>query len=294
MTAWMLFSAAVAALAGVAALAAERALRLHRLPTRWAWAAAMAVSISLPFIPAPRTAAVQGGGMKMEMASPPSPVSPPAAVAMPSAARPSLRERIDSVLPWAWGMGSLAAMGALALAGARLARRRRAWAPETVAGERVLVSDAVGPAVVGFVRPRIVLPRWTLAWAEPLQRLILRHEREHVRAGDPRLLLAGLIAGAVMPWSPALWWQLRRLRLALEVDCDARTLRGQADVLAYGRLLLEVGRLGGRSPAPLVAFSEPRSFLEQRITAMTARIPRHRARRVLAWSALGALAAVSA
>ena len=53
------------------------------------------------------------------------------------------------------------------------------------------------------------------------------------------------------------------------MDCDARTLRGRSDVMEYGRLLLEVGRLGGGSPAPLVAFSEPRSFLEQRITAMT-------------------------
>jgi TonB family protein len=183
---------------------------------------------------------------------------------------------------------------ALVVAALRLARRRRAWPVETVAGETVLVSPSVGPAVVGFVRPRIVMPRWTLGWAEPLQRLIVRHEREHVRAGDPLLLLAGLVTVALMPWSPALWWQLRRLRLAMEVDCDARTLRDTGDVLAYGRLLLEIGRLGGAgAPVPLVSFSEPRSFLERRITIMTMPIPVHRRRLVLAWAAVAGVAAVS-
>ena len=62
MIAWMLFAAAVAALAGVAALAAERALRLHRLPARWAWAAAMAISITLPFLLPSPAETVDGGG----------------------------------------------------------------------------------------------------------------------------------------------------------------------------------------------------------------------------------------
>ncbi|HEX8906603.1 MAG TPA: hypothetical protein VF771_17260, partial [Longimicrobiaceae bacterium] len=78
MTAWMLFAATVAALCGVAALAAERALRLHRLPARGAWAAAMALSIALPFLlPRPGQPVSWGGGM-MEMRSARSPISTPA------------------------------------------------------------------------------------------------------------------------------------------------------------------------------------------------------------------------
>jgi TonB family protein len=292
MSAWMLFAAAVGALASVAALAAERALRLHRLPTRWPWAMAMAATLVLPFVlPAPASPPAVVRGMGMEMAPAAAPRVVPAAAPRPSA---TMGMWVDAALPWAWGCASVAAAAALLIAAMRLARRRRGWTDGTVAGERVLLSDGVGPAVIGFVRPRIVLPRWALAWAEPLQRLMLRHEREHVRAGDPLLLLGGLLALAAMPWNPALWWQLRRLRLAVEVDCDARTLRGEGDVLAYGRLLLDVGRLGGAPAVPLVAFSEPRSLLEQRITAMTARIPRDRARRALGWTALGALAAVTA
>ncbi|HEX9938706.1 MAG TPA: M56 family metallopeptidase [Longimicrobium sp.] len=300
MMAWMVFAAAVAALAGAAALAAERALRLLRLPTRGAWVAALAASLVLPFA-LPRPARMESGVQAIGAIQ----QAPGDALAgdavrfvdpstAPTSSLPAIRDRVETALPWAWGACTLAMAAALAVAALRLARRRRAWLVETVAGETVLVSPSVGPAVVGFVRPRIVMPRWTLGWAEPLQRLMLRHEREHVRAGDPLLLLAGLVAVALMPWSPALWWQLRRLRLAMEVDCDARTLRDTGDVRAYGRLLLEIGRLGGAgAPVPLVSFSEPRSFLERRIDVMTMRVPPHRRRLVLAWTALAGVAAVS-
>ena len=50
MIAWMLFAACVAALAGLAALAAERGLALFRLPTRWGrrWSASSARASSSP------------------------------------------------------------------------------------------------------------------------------------------------------------------------------------------------------------------------------------------------------
>jgi hypothetical protein len=73
-----------------------------------------------------------------------------------------------------------------------------------------------------------------------------------------------------VPWNPAAWWQLRRLRLAMEVDCDSRVLARRADVRAYGTLLLEVGRrTSGARLVGAAAFSEPRSFLERRIRIMT-------------------------
>ena len=37
------------------------------------------------------------------------------------------------------------------------------------------------------------------------------------------------MAVVLMPWNLPLWWQWRRLRFAIEVDCDAR-------VLASGRI----------------------------------------------------------
>lgn len=307
MIAWMLYAAALSAALCVAALAAERALRLTGGPTRLAWALAMAASLALPFVlpraADPPLAAVQpivdpvatdyaiGAPTVVSIEDPSSRSTESPS---PPSAWTAIEARADGAMPYAWGAVSGALLIALAAAGAVLARRRRGWEPAVVSGAAVLLSERTGPAVVGFVDPAIVLPRWTTEWAEPLRRLIVRHEREHVEAGDPRLLLGALVAVALMPWNPALWWQLRRLRLAVEIDCDTRTLRREGDVSAYGLLLLEVGRRGAGAPLPVAAFSEPRSFLERRIRVMTSRTPRNRAFRLAALALVCAGAAVGA
>jgi hypothetical protein len=144
----------------------------------------------------------------------------------------------------------------------------------------VLLAPDTGPAVVGLLRGRIVLPAWAREADPRVLETMVAHEREHLRAGDHRLLALGLMVIAAMPWHPAAWWMLRRLRLAVEVDCDARVIRGRTDVHAYGRVLLEVGQRAGRLPLGAAALSQPVSFLERRIRIMTSprvRFPRLRA-----------------
>jgi TonB family protein len=137
-----------------------------------------------------------------------------------------------------------------------------------VEGERVLVSPDVGPAVIGWFRGTVVLPEWALGLEPDWRRLVLAHEREHVRAHDPALLALGILALVLLPGNAALWWQVRRLRLAVELDCDERVLRAHPDVGAYGGLLLEGGRRASGAGALLAAMSEPRSFLKRRIRRM--------------------------
>src|SRR6185312_13070046 len=91
------------------------------------------------------------------------------------------------------------------------------------------------------------------------------HEREHVVACDQLLLLAGVLCVSVAPWNPLLWWQLRRLRFAIEVDCDARVLRQGTDPRRYGEMLLAVSERHARTPLAAVALTEPASHLERRI-----------------------------
>jgi TonB family protein len=92
------------------------------------------------------------------------------------------------------------------------------------------------------------------------------HEAEHVLARDPQLALAGLLLCALAPWNLPLWWQLRRLRLAIEVDCDDRVLRRAGDASGYGSLLLEVSQ---RKAHLALALAESRSMLERRIRMIT-------------------------
>ena len=54
-------------------------------------------------------------------------------------------------------------------------------------------------------------------------------------------------------------------RLAIEVDCDGRVLRRERCPAAYGRLLIEVGRLSSRGLMPVTSFAESPSLLERRI-----------------------------
>jgi TonB family protein len=124
--------------------------------------------------------------------------------------------------------------------------------------------------VFGVAEASILMPAWALELDERLRRLMLLHEEEHARAGDPQLVVAGLLVLVAMPWNLALWWQLRRLRMAVEVDCDARVLRREPDRRRYGTLLLEVGRRRGGNSL-VVAFAEPRAFLERRLRRILTR-----------------------
>jgi TonB family protein len=264
--AWMLYCTAVSALAALGAVALERALGALGRPTRWAWAGALGASVALPFaLPAlgrlrAPVAPVGGaadallGELRVEDAP---------------TAGDSLPRMLDAYLLPGWALASAALLvGAAVLLGA-LALRRRGWRRATVAGVPVLVSARTGPAVVGFLRGDVVLPEWALSWDDDRRRMMVEHEREHLRARDPLLLALAFLAAAALPWNAALWWQLRRLRLAVEVDCDARVLRRHADVRAYGLLLLEVGRVAASGRFPVVALTEPPSFLERRIRTMT-------------------------
>src|SRR5690606_26142128 len=85
------------------------------------------------------------------------------------------------------------------------------------------------------------------------------------------------LAVALVPWHPALHWQRRRLRLAVELDCDARVLRSSGDTRAYAELLLDVARrprVVRNRLVGAVALAPRHSTLERRITAMTEIRPR--------------------
>ena len=178
----------------------------------------------------------------------------------------------------------------------RLRRRLRGYPSRIVDGELVLVSSDFGPAVVGVVRPQIVLPEWALAIGESDRRIIVAHETEHRQAHDPLLAAVALIAVAALPWNAALWWQLRRLRLAIEIDCDRRVVsRHGHDPHAYGMLLLAMRERAYRvTPAPAMAMAAMRSGLGRRVEALVDGRPRSAVRRLSAVAAAVVLVAGTA
>jgi TonB family protein len=137
-----------------------------------------------------------------------------------------------------------------------------------VDGQHLLVSRDAGPAVIGFRVPAVVIPEWVLELDAALRALVLRHEREHLEGGDPKLLLGAVTAATLAPWNPVAWFQLHRLRSAMELDCDHRVLRAHPDARRYGSLLLAVAQRGDRSDLLAAALTESKSLLARRIAAM--------------------------
>jgi hypothetical protein len=262
---FMGYGVLLATLLGLAAARVESAQRSRGWVTRWTWLTALGSSVGVAAwaLLRPAPAGVADAAMDSWARIPVTVLTDLGGAVVPSA---SLLARADSVVAGMW-LAASAALG-LALVGGlwRLSRRARGWAPAQVGGGLVLLSEDFGPAVLGLRTPRVVLPRWALALEPERLRLVVLHEEEHRRAGDVALLMAGSLAVVLAPWNPALWWQLHRLRAAVEMDCDARVLKQGAPASLYGRLLLEMGTREAGFPLPVAALSRPKSLLERRLT----------------------------
>lgn len=128
---------------------------------------------------------------------------------------------------------------------------------------------------MGFIRPQIVLPGWCKDIDDWALRFILDHELEHVRAGDLRLIILTGIFPIFFPWHFPIWWQLARLRTAVEGDCDLRVLgRNPGQTGPYVDLLLDVGERSPRRRPLAAMLSEPYETLKRRIRIMTMPLPK--------------------
>ena len=307
MIALMMYAVLVAAMVGLAALLTDRGLRRAGVAGRWTWVGAIVLSVALPVVALWRPDAKAARTSDQPATTPVVTTTIDPAMlatrdlsfgerlaARADAARRTVERtrmqlgRLETSAPAnraalaVWLVASLAMLGTILTAAVRLATARRTWALAMLDEQPVRVSEDVGPAVVGFLRGEIVVPEWTLELTAERRELLLAHEREHLQARDPLVLLGALGALVLMPWNPAMWWQVRRLRLAVEMDCDRRVLLRGRDVRAYGALLIEVGRRSARAPLAAAAFSESTTHLERRIHMMLARPPR--------WSVLRATA----
>jgi TonB family protein len=148
--------------------------------------------------------------------------------------------------------------------------------------------------VVGFRKPAVVIPEWVLEFERPLRELILRHEHEHLEHQDPRLVVGAVAIATVAPWNPVLWFQLHRLRSAMELDCDLRVLRAHADARRYGSLLLAVAQRADRGELLAAALTESQSLLARRIAAMRSPVSSFRVTQTVLFAALAIVAGVIA
>lgn len=289
--AWILYALLVGGLAGAGALVLDNLLRAHRLPTRWVWAGAMALSLLWPlghllWKSWPRARAV--------------PLPDPSLVAVldPLAvqvAPESFLRSLDGPIMAVWALSTVILLVLFVLLIFRTRRARKGWSGAEAGGHSVLFSEDLGPAVVGYVRPEIVLPSWCRELEDHTLGLVLDHELEHLQAGDLRLTLTAGVFPILLPWNLPFWWQFKRLRLAVEGDCDLRVLKKYPErTRPYMELLLQVGSNAPRVQALAAMLSEPEETLERRIRIMTMPFPKKPwTRGVLLTAVVGLLVAVA-
>jgi len=297
----------VGALFAAASLLLERALLRAKRPVRWIWLMGMlgtTVILAWSMVPAPlheqfddftRTSGARPTTASIQRALPDAaPVGKiPGSGTVPftDAARarrwlkgPSRATALDRPLLALWGACSVALAIWLLVGTVRTQRTARASALQVerppsahIETDDVIVTNDMGPAAIGVWRRRILLPRWILSLDRPLLELVLLHERQHMRANDPLLLLAAALLVVLMPWQVSFWFMSRRLRRAIELDCDARVLRLQPHVQRYASLLLmmssrrQAAHVARGLFAPLVHLStaSARGALRERILVMT-------------------------
>lgn len=264
------YAMGVAAALSLVGYCQERLAVMRNLPRRWVWPLTMVLSVAWaagfmlraePTPPQLDIVVTPASQLDVEV------IGASGAPAITATAPGNVRWNppADGTLLTAWAGASLLMLLFLLVAGVLLRRRSARWRRASVLGRELLVSDSVGPALMGTWQPRIVVPEWFLAEAPARQELILRHEEQHIAARDPMLLRAATLFAVALPWNLPLWWQLRRMRQGIEMDCDARVLHQGVSPVEYGSVLLAVTRRCAVVPAGLIAMSEPTSALERRV-----------------------------
>lgn len=306
----------VGVLVAAGARVGEEALRLAQRPVRWAWAGALVLLFALAIratvtgtapagvpvnVPAPvlvGATAVQTEAAGLDVVLAVIQRTQDLVGGIPGDVATRLGQLVPAplanVLAAVWATMSVAVLVLLVLVYWRFSRAVRTLPVSTMHGARVRVSRSAGPAVVGIRDPQVVVPAWLLDAPEAEQRLAISHEREHLAARDPQLLIAACVAVAALPWHPAAWWMLARLRLAVEMDCDRRVLAAGTPRRLYGSTLIDIAARGGRLPFGAPALADHTTHLERRLIAMTPTTTPYRRTRLLAVGAAALLIVAAA
>ena len=145
----------------------------------------------------------------------------------------------------------------------------------TIAQARFLSEVAAGrggPAVVGFIAPRVVLPADDGRYSDDERELIRAHERAHVARKDPRGAAFVALFQCLFWFNPFAHLAARLLRLDQEMACDAAVVMARPGCRAlYARTLLKTQLAG--APLPFGCYWPARGQhpLEVRIASLSRR-----------------------
>lgn len=155
-----------------------------------------------------------------------------------------------------WLAGAAAATGLLFARQSRFLAAMGRLTPVGSGQFRAQRAD-IGPAVVGALRPRIVMPADFEARFAPDERaVILAHEAHHLATGDARINALAAALQCVAWFNPLVHLAVHLMRVDQELACDAAVLgrfpearRLYAEVLLKAQLAIQPLPLGCHWPA---------------------------------------------
>ncbi len=186
-----------------------------------------------------------------------------------------LLARLDWLVAlWAVGVSLLSLRMFLGWLGLGFLRRRarrvgEEWAERAAAlAARMRVTRPVAllesarlhaPALVGWLRPAILLPSAALFGLTPEQlEAVLAHELAHLRRHDYLVNLVQTLIETLLFYHPAVWWVSKRLRHERECCCDDIAAQVCGDVTVYARALTTLRQVcaAGTQLAPAATHGE--------------------------------------
>lgn len=199
------------------------------------------------------------------------------------------------IILWLWAVGIVLTLALLAWRQQRFTKALGRLRADPIGGVVRAANPGVGPAVVGALAPKIVIPADFEKRFTPEERaVVLAHERVHLDRQDARINAFVALAQAFGWFNPLVHLAAFQLRIDQELACDAVVIARQPDRRRrYAEALLKTQ--ADTPPLPLGCCWPSRSPhpLKERITMLKASIP-SRTRRILGAGFLGTVVLTAA
>lgn len=149
-------------------------------------------------------------------------------------------------------------------------QRIESASPETMARSVFRVSNVgPGPCLIGFWRPRIVLPVWLLEPGKNRElEWAIRHECEHFRAHDSRWIVAVRLMTALHWWNPFMHLLARSWDQSRERVCDLKAAGDAGERCGYGHFILSLATADQPRMVAAMAVSGNAKRLRKRIDSL--------------------------
>lgn len=163
---------------------------------------------------------------------------------------------LEGALATLWAVGVLVAVLVMVTSHLRFERRARA--------------GRAGPALVGVLLPRVVMPADSATrWTPQELALVRAHERAHLDRGDARVNGLVAVIQCLCWFNPLVHWGAARLRFDQELACDAAVMMMQPGRRRlYAQAMLKAQAPCSASPVGCGWAAGSARGLEQRITAL--------------------------